>query len=111
MDTWRHTYYYLHIVFVNYSNTGYSSSAEVLWALVKLVTQLSPRLSSLIFSLPESEQKCWRCFISPFQLAGQNYNSCYEGAERYFPEPWLVNICLCEMLDFGAVKCDLFCTH
>ena len=30
----------------------------------------------------------------------------YECSKVYFCEPG--NVCSCEMLDFGAVKCDLF---
>ena len=35
----------------------------------------------------------------------------YEGGKGYFREPWMVNICSCEMLDFGVVKCDLYCSR
>jgi hypothetical protein len=31
-----------------------------------------------------------------------------EDGKRYFREPWMVNICSREMLDFSVMKCDLF---
>jgi hypothetical protein len=31
-----------------------------------------------------------------------------EGGKGYFREPWMVNTCSREMLDFSVVKCDLF---
>jgi hypothetical protein len=31
-----------------------------------------------------------------------------ECGKGYIREPWMVNICSCEMLDFSVVKCDFF---